>query len=240
MSETFLDAASNPQQYDLGEVDWRSDGNRQHFTRRMLLEAILPHVRDVKDKEVLDIGAGHGWLCQELTERGARTLGIEPSLQNVNAAREQFPALDFKHTSFGDFYHNRRYDLITATMVFEHMRSLPETFRKVRTLIRPAGRLAIVSGDFGRFTAPRFGYAVDLEQIREGEVAARTDYGEPAGVIYDIIRTPHRFMVDAADAGLKTVAQQPYSIPDWVLQEQPRYEQFEGKPVFQVLVFEPA
>jgi hypothetical protein len=100
--------------------------------------------------------------------------------------------------------------------------------------------LILGSGDFERFTTPRFGYTVDVEPVREGEVATRTDYGERAGVLYDVFRTPERFMADAALAGLKTVAHQPYSIPDWVLREQPRYEEFDGKPVFQVLVFEGA
>ena len=104
--------------------------------------------------------------------------------------------------------------------------------------MRTGGRIAIVSGDFERFTTPRFGYTVDLEQIRESEVATRTNYGERAGVLYDIFHTPERCMADAAHAGLKTVAQQPYSIPNWNLREQPCYEQFEGKPVFQALVFE--
>jgi 2-polyprenyl-3-methyl-5-hydroxy-6-metoxy-1,4-benzoquinol methylase len=96
MSQSFLEAATNPEQYDLGEVDWRADGNREHFTRRMILEAILPHIGDVQGKDVLDIGAGQGWLCHELTELGARTVGIEPSLQNVSAAHEQFRELDFR------------------------------------------------------------------------------------------------------------------------------------------------
>lgn len=151
----------------------------------MILEAIYPHIGNLEGKMALDIGSGQGWLCRELSELGAHTVGIDPSAQNTGAAHEQFPDLDFRHASL-----------------------------------------------------PRFGYTIELEPIREGEIATRTDYGERAGVLYDIFRAPERFIADAALCGLENVVHEPYSIPDWVLREHPRYELFEGKPVFQVLGFE--
>lgn len=238
MSQSFFESATNPTQYDLGEVDWKTEGSKQHFTRRMILEAIYPHIGNLEGKMALDIGSGQGWLCRELSELGAHTVGIDPSAQNTGAAHEQFPDLDFRHASFNSFQSDERLDLITATMVFEHLGDLKSAFDKARTLLTATGRLLIVDGDFERFTMPRFGYTVELEPIREGEIATRTDYGERAGVLYDIFRTPERFIADAALCGLENVVHEPYSIPDWVLREQPRYELFEGKPVFQVLRFE--
>lgn len=229
--------ASNPSQYDTGEVDWSSEGAAQHFTRKMLFEAISPHIVDIKGQSVLDVGSGQGWLCDELTKLGAHTVGIEPSGKNIEAAMAHYPDLDFRKIAFEDFT-SKPFDLITALMVFEHFVNLKEAFLKAKTLLKQTGRMLVITGDLDRFSMSRYGIEVDVQYIREGEVATRTDYGERAGVLYDIFRTPERFKEDAGEAGLELTMHEPYVVPKWVLDEKPHYELFEGKPLFQLLGFE--
>lgn len=238
MPASFHELASNPRQYDLGQVVWADEGSKQHFTRRMILEAILPSLGEIDGKKVLDVGCGQGWLCDELSERGADCLGIEPSLRNVESARQQFPALEFRHTSLQDFMSDERFGLITANMVFEHLGDLNQAFSKIASLLQDTGRLVILHGDFERFTTPRFGYGIELQVIEDGETATRTDYGERAGVLYDIFRTPERMINAAANNGLVNIAHHPFPVPDWAVQEQPHYAAFQGKPIFQILSFE--
>ncbi|HSX43819.1 MAG TPA: class I SAM-dependent methyltransferase [Candidatus Saccharimonadales bacterium] len=240
MSKNFAELASEPTQYDNGELSWASEGEKQHFTRRMILEAITPYLGDVQGERILDVGSGLGWLCDELTLQGGKTVGIEPSATNMDAAKKQFPELDFRHTSLEEFDTTEQFDLVTATMVFEHLGDLGKTYEKLGTLLKPGGRLVVLSGDFERFTLPRFDYQIDVQPIQDDEVAVRTDYGERAGVFYDIIRTPDRFIGEATSHGFELSGHTPYAVPRWVLTEMPRYNVFEGKPLFQVFEFEPA
>jgi SAM-dependent methyltransferase len=235
---TFQELATDPRQYDLGEVDWTVDGSEEHYTRRLIRESIAPYLGNLAGKHALDIGCGQGWLCAELSRHGADVVGIEPSIKNIQAARRKLPHIDFRQTSLEDYNPIEPSDVVTASMVFEHLKSLEGSFAKARSLTAASGRFIILDGDFERFTAPRFGYSVDLQEIRKGEAATRTDYGERLGILYDIFRTPERFLEAAATTGWQTIEHASISAPGWLIAEAPQYAAFEDEPVFQLFVFE--
>jgi SAM-dependent methyltransferase len=235
---TFFEKASNPQQYDLGQVNWSQEGDRQHFTRKMIFEALLPELGEVAGKRVLDVGSGLGWLTHELTMLGADVTGIDPSEKNHSAAVNSYPELDFRNTSLEEFETTEGFEIIAAVMVFEHLQNLRKTFDKIKPLLSRNGRLITVTGDFDTFTNSREGVSVEVQELAPGKVATRTDYGDRAGVIYDIFRTPERFVREANHSGLNVISHKPFPIPEWLKAEVPRYKDFGDKPIFQIFGFE--
>jgi SAM-dependent methyltransferase len=235
---TFFEQASNPRQYDLGHVNWSKEGDRQHFTRQMIFEELLPELGEVSGKRVLDVGSGLGWLSHELTLLGADVTGIEPSEKNYAVAKANYPDLDFRNISLEDFETSEGFEIVAAVMVFEHLQNLRKSFDKIKPLMSRNGRLFTVTGDFDAFTSPRDGVKVEVEELAPGKVATRTDYGGRAGILYDIFRTPERFVREANHSGLNVVSHKPFPIPDWLKAEVPRYETFGDKPIFQIFGFE--
>lgn len=236
MDRSISERATDPKQYDEGEILWSEEGHGLSPIRRMFLEKLAPHLGAIAGFRTLDVGCGQGWLTQEMTERGAEAVGIDPSARNIQAARNQHPDVTFEQSDLQTFKDVKGFDLITAVMVFEHLRSAPDGFAQLATLLRDRGQLLLVAGDFEKFTHPRHGYTVETEELAPGEVATRTDYGERAGVIYDINRTTE-MLERSADDYFTLEEHQPIAAPEWLVQEQPRYALHNGTPLFQLLKF---
>lgn len=234
---SLKEKATNPLQYDQDEIIWNDEGDAQSPIRRLMLEHLNPHLGNLAGKHSLDIGSGRGWLVEVMRQQGADALGIDSSERNVAAARQQYPDAHYERASLDDYPAKGQFDVITAVMVFEHVPDLVEGFTKVRNLLAPDGRFLLLDGDFDKFTKQRNGYSVELEKLSPGEVAARTDYGERAGVIYDIFRTVERTLYDAEVAGLVLNSHEPIVSTDWLNQEAPHHIQYGKEPLFQLFEF---
>lgn len=237
MSKTLFEQATNPVQYDEGEVVWQNEGDENNPIRKLLLEGLAEHLANVAGKKVLDVGCGTGWLCNEVAQRGGQTLGIDSSAKNIRMAQIAYPELRFAKLGLHEFEVDERYDMVTASMVFEHMPNAEMAFSKVRSLLTFGGNMLLISGDFDKFTKPRFGYTLQIEAIQEGEVATRTDYGERMGVLYDIFRTTKRTIQAAENAGLELVSNQPIIPSAQLMSQSPKYAEFQGEPLFNLYTF---
>jgi 2-polyprenyl-3-methyl-5-hydroxy-6-metoxy-1,4-benzoquinol methylase len=237
MTKTIRDQASNPSQYDDPAVRWSQEGHGLNPIRRMFLERLSPYIGNVSGADVLDLGCGQGWLSHEIANNGGNVIGIDPSVKNIQAAKEQHPGIRFEQSDLQSYHAPRGFDLITAVMVFEHFSSLAESFAAVRVLLKEKGRLLMIAGDFDKFTHARHGYSVETQEIVPGEVATRTDYGDRVGVVCDINRTTDRFISEAEKAGLQLGTHEPIMAPEWLIQEQSKYEAYRHKPTFQLFEF---
>jgi SAM-dependent methyltransferase len=237
---TIRTRATDPGQYDGQEIRWSQEGGGQNHIRRMFKEVLAPHLGAVAGKQVLDLGCGQGWLCRELADRGAEVTGLDASERNIAAAQRQYPGLSFEVGQLATYNPGRPLDMVTAIMVFEHFADLPASLRQVHDMLRQGGSLLAIAGDYHKFTRSRYGYDVAVDPIEDGVAATRTDYGDRAGVIYDINRTAGRIIADAETAGFEMAAQQAITAPAWLLEEQPRYRENAGDPLFHLFAFEAA
>lgn len=237
MIKSISQRAADPFQYDKDEIIWHEEGGSLSPIRRLFLEVLDTTITDLRGKRVLDIGCGQGWLTEALRQNGAISTGVDPSRKNIEAARNKYPLADFAQMDLNSIESDEIYDAVCAVMVFEHIDNLKEGYEKISRLLRPGGRLLMIVGDFNKFTKPRHGYILEIESISPEEVATRTDYGERAGVIYDINRTPKKFVNDAAEVGFDLLEHRPIPAPRWLVEEQPRYRVHGTSPLFHLLEF---
>jgi 2-polyprenyl-6-hydroxyphenyl methylase/3-demethylubiquinone-9 3-methyltransferase len=169
--------------------------------------------RDAKAPEalagltVLDIGCGAGILAEPLARMGAAVTGIDPSPEIVSAARlhavENALAIDYRTTTVEDLAAgSRRYDVVTALEVVEHVPDVPAFISACAALVRPGGLmivstinrtgkaflLAIVGAEYVLRWLPRGTHTYDRlvtpEELRTAFRAASLTPGAETGVMY--------------------------------------------------------
>ncbi|HET9651935.1 MAG TPA: class I SAM-dependent methyltransferase [Usitatibacter sp.] len=113
---------------------------------RALVESVESRLGTLDGKTVLDIGCNDGSLLGFFRQRGAKTVGIEPT----DAYRD---ALDQGHAIYNGFFapalareiraKHGSPDVITFTNVFAHIENLPEVIAALKELAGPATMLVI-------------------------------------------------------------------------------------------------
>lgn len=233
MTQSIADIAADPLQYDRDDLIWTAEGSKDNFNRKLYLEALQPTLASIKGQDVLDIGCGQGWLCDEIAKHGGNPVGIEPSAKNVEAAHATYPNLKIEEISLQDFETDQPFNVATGVMILEHFLDIDETMQKIASLLKTNGQFIAIVGDFDKFTDEHSHHPMEKEVMREGEVATRVDYGARAGIMCDIIRTIDRYEKAARQAGLALTDQKPLLPKAW----HPRYQTHKGKPLFHLLAF---
>jgi len=143
------------------DTEWRSDWK---------WDRVLPHLADLKDRLVLDVGCGNGYHCWRMLGAGARrVIGIDPSprfvyqfqaikhftgAQPVDVLPLGIEALPGKLQAF---------DTVFSMGVFYHRRSPMDHLRELKECLRPGGQLVLetllIEGADGEVLVPEGRYA---------------------------------------------------------------------------------
>ncbi len=232
MVDRIVDIASDPLQYDRNELRWMHEGSKSSPNRRIFLEYLQPVLRGSEGKNVLDIGCGLGWLCNEALEHGGRATGIDPSAKNIQAARKLYPTISYLQTSLQDYIAEEQFDLALLIMV-ETFMDLDAAFQKIFQLLRPGGLFVTIVSDFDRSTTSHQDYYPEIEKLGAQEAAIRIDSGKRFGVLCDIIRTVDLYERTAQNTDFSLESHKAILPKQW----HPRYESNKGKPLFHLLQF---
>jgi 2-polyprenyl-3-methyl-5-hydroxy-6-metoxy-1,4-benzoquinol methylase len=223
--EELLDKAVDPSQYDKPAANWAIDGaGLSSPTRAHFWSYLQRYAPDWEGKDILDIGAGSGWLMDLALDSGARSvLGIDPSKNNVDFAREHYPRVSMVQTRLEDFIDSRRFDLAIALLSFVHIRDLRQGFTKIAGLLREPGELLVVVPDFVNFRRPKPGRRMTFEEINEQEYVGEIE--RPQGTLTDIVRSNERYHHAAQIAGMRLVEEVPITASEVLIRAQPKYQQ---------------
>jgi SAM-dependent methyltransferase len=113
------------------------------------IDAILEPFHDLSAASAVDVGAGTGIASRLLADRGIRVLAVEPNADMIRSA-EPHPLVSFRQavaeeTGVAD----SSVDLVTSFQAFHWFR-FPECLREFRRILKPEGRLALVSNRWDR------------------------------------------------------------------------------------------
>ncbi|TNJ63493.1 methyltransferase domain-containing protein [Paenibacillus hemerocallicola] len=95
---------------------------------------------------VLDIGCGTGDLCRELSDRGARTHGIDYSEEMIATARDKYPDLSFEAADAHAYPARLRFDAVFSNAALHWMTRPAEVIRSVSGALKPGGRFVAEFG----------------------------------------------------------------------------------------------
>jgi len=170
---------------------------------------------------ILDIGCGAGLLAEPLARMGADVVGLDPATGSIEVARrhaeETGAELTYRAGTLEELgAEPRRFDVVLAMEVVEHVRDMPRFVAQAGALVRPGGLLAAstLNRTLRSFALAIIGAEYVLRWVPEGthrweqfvtprELAAALksaglEERERSGMIYDPFRTKWRLSRDTS------------------------------------------
>jgi ubiquinone biosynthesis O-methyltransferase len=141
-------ARINLSMYDTGAEDWWTGKTRWlrllHNMVPPRLAYFTPIVGDWRDKSVLDLGCGGGFMAEPLARQGAHVIGVDPSVPAIAMARRHAKmsglSIDYR---VGTGEHlpvaERAVDIVLCVDVLEHVRDLDAVISEIRRVLKPGG-----------------------------------------------------------------------------------------------------
>jgi 2-polyprenyl-6-hydroxyphenyl methylase / 3-demethylubiquinone-9 3-methyltransferase len=174
----------------------------------------------LKGLSVLDIGCGGGLVAEPLARLGAEVTGIDPALENVEAAKAHAKGagLDITYrcaTAEALAAEAATFDAVLLLEVIEHVPDVPVFLKSVASLVRPGGvmilstlnrtlkayALAIIGAELilrwlpaGTHDWNRF---VTPDELKGGLQGAGLAVGDVTGLVYDLLADEWRLSSDS-------------------------------------------
>lgn len=112
--------------------------------------SIQRHICDwIKEKispsdSILELGFGDGLVTEILSASSSDYTVIEGSEKICQIAANKFNNIDIVHTLFEEFTPKKKYDIIIAGHVLEHVKKPVDLLSKIKKWIKPSGHLIVV------------------------------------------------------------------------------------------------
>jgi len=144
----------------------------------------IPNLGDVKDKKILDVGAGTGRLSLRLAERGAEVTALDVSEEMLNMLKQKvkkhtfskgmtFVVADAESLPFPD----NSFDIITAAFLIVHLKNLKHFFAESYRVLKPGGLLAITN--INQKSPPEL-------KTAKGKIIIESYYHRPENVVEEL------------------------------------------------------
>ena len=112
----------------------------------LLDEVMLGLCGDVQGRDVLDVGCGEGRFCRMLAARGARTVGVDPTVELIAEARRLQPGGSF-HEAGGEALPlpDASMDLVVSYVALVDIPDYRAAIREMARVLRPGGRCVVAN-----------------------------------------------------------------------------------------------
>jgi len=115
---------------------------------RELVQAATLWLTRAEGGRLLDVGCGDGSYMKRMRDLGWRVQGIDPDRRAVEVARMRF-ALEVEEAPFEEHrFPENSFDAVVAGHVIEHVRDPLAFFRECRRILRPGGRLVVLTPNY--------------------------------------------------------------------------------------------
>lgn len=229
--------AINPEQYDLDDLGWETESGKESTRNFFFWEYLQKYSATWNAKDILEIGAGNGWILEEAKRAGAKSvLGIEPSVKNNELAKKARPEIKMVKTTLENFEnHGKQFDTILSVMSISHMNNVGEAFIKINSLMNLNGEFLIITPDFEYFRIPRHDYNIKMEDINSKEYAIAIS--RPSGTIADIVRKDEVYIRAAQNMGWKLAEQVPMLPTEAYIAKAPKFGKYKDRAICQLFRF---
>ncbi len=132
--------------YDAYSGAYDSSRRRDFVQEWIVGPAVLDLLGNIRGKQILDAGCGHGIYAAEFAKRGACVTAVDVS-SKLLAIAERFFAHDNVRLIKGDLLAvslpERAFDIVTCIFVSGHVLKLEQLLERFRVFLRPGGFLLI-------------------------------------------------------------------------------------------------
>jgi SAM-dependent methyltransferase len=138
---------------------------------------VLDHLGELEGKTVADLGAGTGYFSVRLAERGAKVIALDIDERFISYINERKTGLQqevagrIEARQCGEDDSRLKpaeVDLVFSVNTYHHISERPAYFKKLRSCIRPGGRLVIVDFKAGDLpVGPPADHKVALEDMKK-------------------------------------------------------------------------
>jgi 2-polyprenyl-6-hydroxyphenyl methylase/3-demethylubiquinone-9 3-methyltransferase len=101
----------------------------------------------LSDLRILDIGCGGGLLCEPFSRLGAQVIGVDPSAENIAAARlhaeKGHLSIDYRCTTVEEMDVHERFDVVLAMEVVEHVSDVGLFISRCAAMLKPGGMMVL-------------------------------------------------------------------------------------------------
>ncbi|HBU06883.1 MAG TPA: hypothetical protein DEB09_02260 [Candidatus Magasanikbacteria bacterium] len=147
---------------------------------------VVPLLGQVKDREILDVGAGNGRLSLRLAKAGAKVTALDVSEEMLNKLKSKNQKIKVVIGEAEDLpFEDNSFDIVIATFLIVHLKDLNLFFDEVYRVLKPAPRLG--SGQGGKFLLTNINQRKAPEiKTEQGLVEIESYYHRPEQVIEDL------------------------------------------------------
>lgn len=134
---------SSDQGYDLAAEFY---DQKEKYLNSFEQNKILPLLGDIKDKQVLDIGAGTGRLSLQLVKGGAQVMALDVSAKMLELIKRKNKKIQ---TTVADAeslpFDNGSFDVVTAAFLVVHLKDPTRFFDEVYRVLKDGGRFVVTN-----------------------------------------------------------------------------------------------
>jgi SAM-dependent methyltransferase len=112
----------------------------------VILPNLLRIVEPTRNKNILEIGCGEGFIARALAEKGATVLASDIAPELVDIARQQEGGPEYHVSSSDDlsWVRLRSQDVVVAVLTLQNTEHLEESMKQVSRTLYPGGRFVFV------------------------------------------------------------------------------------------------
>ena len=147
-------------------------------------------------EEILDIGCGDGVLTEEIMRRGVNVLGVDASVEMVEAARKRGVPAEVMDATLMTF--QRQFDAVFSNAALHWIHDQPALLRGVAESLKPGGRFVAEMGGHGNIAAIRVALHAALAHHGLAHLMVEDNYF-PTVAEYRLLLETHGFAVEAME-----------------------------------------
>jgi len=198
-------------------IKWDAKGYTDNFAFvHKYGEDVMGLIDAVPGSFVVDLGCGNGALSEKLRERGYQVLGVDASLDMLEAAKKAHPDISFVQGDATEFTLEEKADVIFSNAVFHWIDAgkQEKLIENVAKQLKPGGKLVCEFG--GKGCAETVHAALERNFIKRGYPYLRPFYFPTIGE-YAPMLEKHGLRVEYAVLfDRPTVQNTDHGLEDWI------------------------